>query len=396
MHVDLKDHSLFAANRHLPVLDWLRKNAPVHWHEDPAGGGFWVLTRHRDVTRVYADHETFSSRHGMRLDSDPDAVKAVSQRMLIVSDPPTHTALKKAVGASFGPAELPRLELLVRQVVREVLDDALVDGRVDLVDVVKTIPNHVVCAIMGLPRSDWAWIGEITTGAFESGDESERAGAHAEIFLYFSEILARRRADPGDDFISRVACGQSGSRALSDEEVVFNCNGVLAGANETTRHSAAGAVLAFIEHPDQWNRLREGGPAAIPAAVEEILRWTTPGVHALRTATRDTSVGGVRIQAGDQVTVWNAAANHDDEVFPEPGRFDIARTPNRHVTFGHGRHVCVGARLARLELAVYLEELIGRVAAVEGCGAPVFTASNFTWGLLSLPVDVRLAARPGP
>jgi cytochrome P450 len=390
--IDLTDPSLFRGNQFWPVLAWLRANEPVYRHPEPDGPGFWVLSRYRDIVDVYTDHETFSSRYGMRLDSDPAAVQAVAQRMLIVSDPPYHTHLKRVLMRSFGPSEMPRIEGLVRQAVREVLDEAVTGDPLDFIDVAKLIPNRVVCALMGVPRADWDWIGSVTTDAFDSEDPDERSAAHSEVFLFFTELLQERRDTPGDDFVSRIAHDRvvteepPGERELSDEEIVFNCNGVLSGANETTRYSAAGGVLALMQNPDQWQALLDGGPAAVPGVVEETLRWTTPGVHAMRTATRDTTIRDVPIARGDRVTLWNVSANRDEDVFEQPDRFDIARRSNRHITFGHGRHVCLGARLARLELAIFYEELIRRVGAVEPAGEPQYNPSNFTWGLRSLPV----------
>lgn len=400
MRVNLLDSELFAKDAFWPVLRWLRQNEPVYRHPEPEGPGFWAVTRHRDIMSVYADTQSFSSRFGMRLDSDADAVAAVSQRMLIVSDPPDHTHLKRVLQKSFGPAALPRMEGLVRQVVAEVIQEAVEAGEVDFIDVAKKIPNHVVCTLMGIPREDWEWIGDLTTDAFESPDEAERSGAHGEIFLYFTDLLQQRREQPGDDLVSvianerRVADVPGGERPLSDEEIVFNCNGVLAGANETTRYSAAGGVLAFVRNPDQWAVAREGGPDVAALAGEEILRWTTPGVHAMRTVMRPARVGGARVEPGDRVTLWNVSANRDEDVFDEPDRFVADRKPNRHIAFGHGPHLCLGARLARMELAAFVTELAQRVERIELTGEPLYNASNFTWGLRRLPVRLSPARIP--
>ncbi|MFJ9944747.1 cytochrome P450 [Streptomyces erythrochromogenes] len=394
MEIDLLDPGPFGRNDFWPTFTWLRANSPVHWHPEPGSddGGFWALSRHRDIMKVYADSDTFLSARGMRLGSDPAAVAAVAQRMLIVSDVPHHTRLKRALGQAFGPQQMPRLEALVEQVVADLVTEAAERDELDFIDLAKQLPNRVVCAILGIPRADWAWIGALTTDAFDSPDEAVRSSAHSEIFLYFIELLAERRARPGDDLVSQIAHdtlvdeGDGSERPLSDHEIVFNLNGVLSGANETTRYSAAGAVHMFAEHPDQWRLLRALGQDGIAPAVEEILRWTTPGVHALRTASRDTEINGTPVAAGARVTLWNVSANRDEDVFADPHSFRVDRRPNRHVAFGHGRHLCLGARLARFELGALLTEMLAVLDGFELTGPATFNSSNFTWGINSLPV----------
>lgn len=401
MLVDLLDPEPFRRNDFWKTFRWLRAHDPVHRHAEPDGPGFWVLSRYRDIAGVYGDSATFSSRHGMRLGSDPAAVAAVAQRMLIVSDPPDHTVLKRALSSAFGAEGLARVGELVRGVVSDLVQEALTETEFDFIDLAKQLPNRVVCAMMGIPREDWSWIGALTTDAFDSPDEGVRSRAHSEIFLYFIELLRRRRAAPGDDLISQIAFDspvrESGrERRLTDEEIVFNCNGILSGANETTRYAAAGAVHMFARHPQQWQRLRTLGPEGIATAVEEVMRWTTPGVHALRTATRDTEVGGVRIAAGDRVTLWNVSANRDEEMFEQPDRFLVDRRPNRHLAFGHGRHLCLGARLSRIELTTLLQRLLVRLDGFETTGPVLYNESNFTWGIRSLPVRLLPARAVTP
>lgn len=392
--VDLHDPGMFERNEFWSALALLRRDDPVHRHGSPDGSSFWALTRHADIVRVYADHKSFSSRYGMRLGSDPVAVSAVAQKMLIVSDAPDHTHLKRAMTRVFGPAFTVELADRIRTVVRDLLDEAVERRLLDIVDVAKQLPNHVVCAVMGIPRADWQWIGDLTTDAFESPDDDERSGAHAEIFLYFADLLAERRAHPDDDLVSALAAqsrpaGLAGrERPLSDEEIVVNCNGVLAGANETTRYTTAGGVLAMARHPRQWELVRSGGPEVVASAVEEILRWTTPGVHAARTVLRQTRIGDMLLAPGELVTLWNASANRDERVFADPEVFRVDRTPNRHITFGHGPHLCLGARLARLELAIFLEELAERTVEIRPAGEPRWNGSNFTWGVTHVPVEL--------
>lgn len=405
MRIDLTDEKLFSGNMFWPVFEWLRANDPVHRHPEPDGPGFWVLSRHADITAAYADTELFSSRFGMNLGSDPSAVAAVSQRMLIVSDPPDHTHLKRVLSRSFAADRLPALDALIHRVVDDVLDGALERSgpdRIDFIEIAKAVPNRVVCALMGLERSEWEPMGQLVTEAFEHEDEAVRAAAHGEIFLVFSDLLARRRKAPGDDFISEIATGRRDTgvegeqRPLTDEEIVFNCSGVLAGGNETTRYAAAGGVLAMMNEPAQWTLLRTGGARVVPTAVEETLRWTVPGVHALRTVMRPTRIRDVPIAAGERITLWNVSANRDEEVFTDADRFRIDRSPNRHVTFGHGRHLCLGARLSRMELTALFTGLVSRFARIEPAGEPLYNASNFTWGLRSLPVTLTPVSRsPG-
>ncbi|MFF7300006.1 cytochrome P450 [Streptomyces sp. NPDC008265] len=394
MEIDLLDPGPFGRNDFWSTFSWLRANSPVHWHPEPGSedGGFWALTKHRDIMKAYADSDTFISGRGMRLGSDPAAVAAVTQRMLIVSDVPHHTRLKRALQQAFGPQQMPRLEALVEQVVGELVTESAEHEELDFIDLAKQLPNRVVCAVLGIPRADWAWIGALTTDAFDSPDEAVRSSAHSEIFLYFIELLAERRARPGDDLVSQIAHdtlvdeGDGSERPLSDHEIVFNLNGVLSGANETTRYSAAGAVHMFAEHPDQWRLLRALGPDGIAPAVEEVLRWTTPGVHALRTTAHDTEINGIPVAAGARVTLWNVSANRDEEVFADPHAFRVDRRPNRHVAFGHGRHLCLGARLARFELGALLTEMLAVLDGFELAGPVSFNSSNFTWGINSLPV----------
>jgi cytochrome P450 len=403
VRVNLRDPIPFQTNTFWDIFRRLRHEDPVHWHDDGDGLGFWVLARYRDILRVYTDHDTFSSRFGMRLDSNAAAVSAVAQRMLIVSDPPEHTTLKRVLAKAFTGNELAGIEHMVREVVREVVVDAVGQGELDFLDAARRIPNYVVCTMMGIPRTDWEWLGEVTSEAFEGKDEETKAGAHGEIFLYFSELLDERRREPGGDFVSRIAhdvttADETGDeRGLTDEEIVFNCNGVLAGANETTRYSTAGGLLALIQNPDQWAKLRGGGPDMVRTATDEVLRWTVPGVHAMRTVIRPATVAGVHMAVGDRVTLWNVSANRDEEFFAEPDRFAVDRSPNRHISFGSGRHLCLGARLARMELAAYLSVLVDNVEHAELLGEPVYNDSNFTWGLTSLPVRLvsRRAGRHG-
>ena len=315
-------------------------------------------------------------------------------RMLVVTDPPRHAKLRRVVNGSVSPRVIRRLERTVRRVVDARLDEALERGTCDVVEVVAApLPVAVVCDLMGIPETDWALLHDLTSRAFgfddpafqERSAHETKAGAHAEIMLYYSQLLDERRGHPGDDLVSVLASGEVDGEPLADEEILLNCDNLVLGGNETTRHSAAGALLALATHPDEWERLRSD-PALVPQAVEEVLRWTTPAMHVLRVATRDGTVGGTAIAAGEAVTIWNASANRDERVFARASSFDVGRTPNRHLAFGFGEHFCVGAAIARLELRTLLEAVVERVRRLEVAGEPDRLRSNFIRGYRRLPL----------
>jgi cytochrome P450 len=209
--------------------------------------------------------------------------------------------------------------------------------------------------------------------------------ARNEILLYFVDLAEDRRANPGDDVISMLAKVELDGRPLTVEEIAVNCYSLLLGGDETSRISAICAVLALIEHPDQWEALRTGG-VAVDSAVEEVLRWATPGMHVARTARTDLDINGHRVGAGDIVTLWNVSANNDESIFDQPRRFHLSRSPNKHLSFGHGPHYCLGAFLGRAELHALLTALAARVGRMELCGSPRPIYSTFVSGYDSLPV----------
>lgn len=401
---DLTDPTLFADDRFMSVLDRLRSDDPVHFHPEPDGPGFWVVTRHDDASRVYADDDSFSSRLGMRLGADADAVEAVADRMLIVSDQPQHARIRRLVGSAFTPPVMHSMVESVRGVVAELMDAVITGEPCEFVSAVaRPLPTHVICAFMGLPRVDWERIGLLTTDGIDSQDDGARRAANSELFFYFTKVIQERRSNPGTDLISTLirtadeAKASDGAKAASTDtfsalDLVVNLAGILIGANETTRYAIAGGLIAFAQHPEQW-RMVQSNPDLVATAAEEILRWTSPAVHAMRTVTKETRLGNRTLKAGDRVTIWTPAVNRDPEAFPHPGRFDVTRRHNRHLAFGHGRHICVGARLARLEITAVLDQLRTRVADIHLLEAPQWSPSNFTRGPVRMLTRLDRAAR---
>ncbi len=393
--IDLADPTLYESGD--PESTWaaLRAESPVFWNEEPGGAGFWALTRYDDVSRVCRDTAAFSSARGMRLGTDQAAADAAAQKMLIVTDPPRHAKLRRIMQSVFVPSMLRRLDSDIRHTVVDCLERAVSSDGCDFVEIIGRLPVAAVCTLIGVPRADWEFMLERTRIAFGSmdGDEGDKLAkieAHADILVYYDQLAACRRRQPEGDIVSALVDGEVDGVRLTDEEVFLNCDGLISGGNETTRHAAAGGLLALIENPDQWKRLRADA-GIIPTAVVEILRYTSPGMHVLRTATRDVVIRDQPIRAGDRVTLWLAAANRDEDVFTSPERFDVGRSPNRHLTFAFGEHHCLGAALARMELTILLQELTARVSRIEQRGPARRLRSNLLRGLERLPVALHPA-----
>ncbi|MFG1955081.1 cytochrome P450 [Micromonospora sp. NPDC048830] len=397
--VDLADPHFFAGDRFLEVTREARRRHPVAW-TNPERDGFWSVTAYRPGREVLRRPDVFTSTRGMRLGAGAAAVAAASGRMLVVSDGADHQRLRPAHARWFSSRALADLAPGLRDTVDRRLRELVDRGEpVDVVaDLALPVPSWVLFRMMGVPRQDWDELAALTATGFDDTDPSpaaaaERAAAHSAVFAYFFELLERRRADPGDDIVSTLATADHGGRPLTDEEIVLNCDGLLNGGLETTPHAISGALLAFARHPEQWRRLR-AEPGLLDAAIEEILRYTSPPGHAMRTATRDTTLGDASIAGGDRVVVWLPSCNRDEELFAEPDRFLVDRRPNPHVGFGGGPHYCVGAALARLELRCVLESLLGQVAEIREVGEPARQASNFLNGLRRLDVVLEPARTP--
>ncbi|SEH00070.1 Cytochrome P450 [Nonomuraea solani] len=381
--LDLLDPRLHADHDLTPVWRWLRAHDPVRRHDR-----FWSVTRHADVLRVIRDPATFTSLQGNMLRTllrghDPGAGK-----MIVVTDGPKHAGLRRLLTPGFGPRTLGPVTHSITEATRDLLGALVERGGGDFVaEVAAQVPLRAICELLGVPERDRQRVleltGEAMLGEVEQGHTSMDARiAQSEILLYYTHLAAQRRAAPGEDVISLLV-----SAGLTEEEVLLNCYNLIIGGDETARLAMAGGLLALATYEEQWARLR-ADPGLVPAAVEEILRWTTPAAHVGRAATRDTELAGRQIAAGDVVALWTVSANRDESVFDGPDRFDVGRAPNRHLTFGYGPHFCLGAQLARAELTALLTELRETVTAVEVTGPVTWLPSNFVNGLATLPVKL--------
>jgi cytochrome P450 len=400
--LDLTDLDLFADGFPYPLFAELRRQAPVWWQaptgHTPGGEGFWVVTRHADGERVARDQGVFSSRTGPGrsgaggtiIEDLPDGIGPGV--MLNMCDPPVHTRIRGLVSRGFTPKGLRPLGPFLAERAAAIVDATLAaGGDCDfLVDVAAELPLQTIAQIMGVPQADrhqlFTWTSTIldfrNRDLGEASDDLAAAGIGMRV--YGEELVATKRAHPSDDLLSTVVEG-----GLSDAELGAFFSLLFTAGSETTRNSIAGGILAFAERPGQWDRLRSDR-TLVPTAVEEILRWTSATAYNRRTATRDVELGGVTIRAGEKTTHWYPAANRDESVFDEPDRFDIARDPNPHLAFGHGIHHCLGASLARLEIATMLDVLLDRCAGFATTGRVEWGRSNKHTSIRHLPLRLLL------
>jgi cytochrome P450 len=391
-------------------FDQLRREAPVYPHEEPAPNhGFWAITRFHDIEDVLRDTRTFSSARGVTLEEQtPEEVEA--RRSMIDMDPPGHSHLRRLVSRYFTRSAVAQYEGFVREQAQLVLDRALPMGELDFVEQVsRELPIRVLARIMGVPDRDLPMCIELgdamiaqtdpeySRAVMDKEDTSAyrllpfRSPAAVELMEYGHGLAAERRRDPQDDLVTKLVHAEIDGERLAEREFDnFFCLLIVAG-NETTRHAITHGMLALMEHRDEWRRLRDD-PGLMPTATEELLRWGSPTMHFRRTATRDVELRRQRIREGDKVVVWFVSGNRDDEVFPEPYRFDLGRDPNPHMAFGSGGpHVCLGMHLARLEVLVMFDELVPRLKDVELTGPVERLRSNFINGIKHMPVRVELA-----
>jgi cytochrome P450 len=378
----------FYAGDPFPQYARLRDEAPVAWN---ATNGFWAVSRWEDVMAVSTDPQTFCSGRGI-LVMEIGATYDTPPTMMH-TDPPEHTVYRKLVQPGFSPGRMRALENDVRRRAKLLLDEIEPGRPADFVETVAVpFPLYIISALLGTPDDDWQrffeWSEAVIPGATDWSEE-KRAELQAEMHDTLLATTVERRADPREDLISVLAQVEIEGRRLSDAELTMFLVQLLVAGNETTRNMISGGLVALAERPADWERLR-GDRSLVPTAVEEMLRWTTPVVSFMRTATRDTELGGQAVSEGNPVLMLYASANRDERQFgPAADRFDIARDPNHHVAFGFGTHFCIGAALARIEGRVLLEQLLDRFATVELAGEVERSRSSVIAGVKRAPLVMR-------
>jgi cytochrome P450 len=402
--IDLYSPDTYVARAPHEAFERLRQSDPVHWQPTPEGGGYWAVLRHADVVEVSRTPEVYSATEGgvVLEDLAPDQL-AMMRNMLLAMDPPRHTAYRRPVSPSFRQRVIAGLEDRVRTICSGILDRAA-DGRdVEFVhDVTSYLPSQVVGELMGLPPEDWSkinrWAEQNTSGQdpdlnpdlAEPGYASGAGSGTMQMAMYAMQFAASRREQPPREDLTSVILGSEfDGRMMTDADFGSFFVQLVTAGNDTTKTMLSSGLLSLLLHPEQMQQLRDD-PSLIPGALEEILRWAPPLHYFRRTAVRDAELRGVHIAAGDKVAVYYISANRDEDVFPDPHRFDIHRSPNPHLSFGIATHFCLGVHLARLEGRVFIEELLRRFSHIELTGEPTRVRSNLNNALKALPV--RLVA----
>jgi cholest-4-en-3-one 26-monooxygenase len=380
----------FYAGDPFPLYAQLRAEAPVARNQEL---GLWFVSSHADVTAVSRDPETFCSRKGI-LTMEIGAEYATPPTMMH-TDPPDHTRYRELVQPGFRPSFMRALESGIRDRTRLLVERIEPGVPVDVVsELTVPLPLQVISDLLGVPEDEWPrffrWSEAVIPGATDWPEE-ERNRQSAEMVTYLLRAAADRRARPRHDIISELAAAEVDGDRLSDDELAMFLVQLLVAGNETTRNMMSGGLVAFAEDPTSWSELRarwsSATSRAVPIAVEEMLRWTTPVVAFMRTTTRPTSLGGRQLGEGEPVLMLYASANRDESVFGDDSdRFRPSRNPNPHVAFGFGPHFCIGAVLARVEGQILLEELLGRFGSVQQAGPVERTASPVIAGVRSAPL----------
>jgi cytochrome P450 len=397
--IDLIPNELYQGGFPHHVFIRLRAESPVFWQPfdgrvpDSNEPGVWVLSKHADIQAVNRDSERFSALDGPQLAYTPE----MQGMMLVSMDGRAHTRLRRLVSAGFTPRMIGRLEEQCRVWAGRLIDDALPLGEFNFVsEIAYKLPMHMIADIVGIPESDRDWLFAITNKFLTSGDpkggmtREEALGYQIQVFDYAQQLGRSKRAHPADDVWTKLVTVQLDGDELDDTELdLFFMLLTLAGS-ETTRNALAAGLPALVGHPDQLDRLRRD-TSLMRGTVDEVLRWASPVSYFARRALVDVEIRDVTIQAGGRVTLWYASANRDEEVFADPFNFDITRTPNPYVSFGGGGpHYCLGANLAKLEIAILFDELIQRTREIEVLAPPIWQTFSITNPILLATKELRV------
>lgn len=397
MKIDLWDPNSFAHGHPLAQYDWLRTNDPVHFQQEPAGPGFWAVTRFQDVWDVDRNFQAYSSEPTIMIQDPLGGQNFGPYKMMLMMDPPQHTAFRKLIRQEFtvptAADKKPRIQELARQIVDAVIEK----GECDFVSqVAGEMPSYVIAELMGMPLDDGRELYKLTEAIHTTagGTPSEEgASAVGKMFEYGTQLIAEKRARPKDDLATKLLAAEVDGKKLDDVEFLLFFLLLIDAGGDTTRNLLSSGMIALLENPDQHRWLMEDLLGRLPSAREELLRWASPVIYMRRTARHDVELAGRKVKEGDKVVMYFGAANRDPAKFAHADRLDLSRTPNEHIAFGTGPHGCLGQHIARIEIDAMLVEVLTRMKNFRLKGEPRWLPSNFISGPQVMPVTFAPAKK---
>ncbi len=406
--VNLNDLDVFERGCPHEMFEVLRREAPVFWQEEPNGPGYWAITKYDDLKHVSRHPARFSSERMGTILREPDpATIEFTRQIMLNMDPPRHRQYRMLVNKAFTPRMVNDLRPRIRRMCVEIVNRVIEKGECDFVEeLAAPLPMLVICEMMGIPEEDRRHVYEIgnkmvgfddpeyhdgKTLEMKVQEDGEATQYAAEMFMYAAKLREKALSQPGDDLATGLVNAELDGRKLSPEEFNFFFLLLLIAGNETTRTVTSNGMISLLDHPDQLADLK-ADPSLLDSAVEEILRFS-PAVHSFRrTTTEPAVIRGQELPENAKLILWYPSANRDEDVFPEPQRFDVRRAPNDHVAFGYGEHYCLGANLARMELQEIFREIATRIDGLERTAPPRRLRSNFINGVK----EMRVRFEPGP
>ncbi len=409
---DLINASAYGQNG-VPHELWthLRKESPVYWYAQRGHTPFWAITKHEDIMEVSSQPDIFSNEAGGIIVLNEAQIQSfieggsgsplAQMKTIITMDPPEHRSYRKVASGYFTPRGVTNLDEIVKSSAAAIFDELPDEGEVDFIETIaQKHPLRVLATILGINEEQEERLLVITQELFGGEDpDMQRQGEDREVarkelgmefYMLFDEIIKDRRACPRDDLATMLANAElSDGCPLGQLETLGYYLIVFTAGHDTTRNALSGAISAFLDHPDQFERLRQD-PSLSKSAVDEIVRWTTPVNYMKRQAVQDYELRGQNIKAGEELALFYCSANRDEDVFEDPFTFDIGRSPNRHLGFGWAEHYCLGAHLAKASMKALTEEMVRRIEWMEPNGERTFISSNFVVGLKTLPVKYKL------
>lgn len=394
---DVSQDALYVEDTWREPFAKLRAEMPLSWREESPFGPYWSAVTHDLVQEVELRHDVFSSRWDMGNITIAESVNGEGFPNFIAQDPPIHTAQRRVIAPAFSPSQMLKLDAAVKARTKELMDSLPIGETFDWVERV-SIPQTLgmLCILFDMPFDEWRDIKRWSDWASGVSAENLTDEYRAQFLVQMGEMLARfdreledrRGKPPTDDLLSRMVHSEAMGH-MEPMERIANIALLIVGGNDTTRNSMSALVEAFDKYPDQLERLR-ADPSLIPNAAQEIIRWQSPVTHMRRTALEDTQLGGQTIRKGEKVVMWYISANRDEKMFPDAERFDVGReNARRHLSFGHGIHRCVGAKLAESQIATVIAEIVNRNIRIVPQGAPERLASPFLHGFTAMPVQIE-------